>query len=333
MAGAPASSSDAHPLALSPPASASPPRPPGTTSVRVFGAGYGRTGTSSLRAALVTLLGAPVYHMHDIMLPDDAARLGDLALWEAAAAAPGAPPPDWAALFDAHGYAGAVDFPVCLYWRSLAADYPAARFILTVRPPGPWAASWAALMAGTAARAARWGWALPRLRRGAAWLDALLLGPVMASPAALIARGGAVNVRAAAAAMAAHNAAVVAGLPPGRLLVYDIRDGWAPLCAFLGVPVPQGVPFPSENARGAVAAGFWRRVRRHLVCVAGVWLRDRLGVGEVGRGGGVAAVAAAAARRCRRRGRPPTGSGHHGVGARRRRFVSPRGVGSAAPAP
>lgn len=152
-------------------------------------------------------------------------------------------------------------------------------------------------MAGTAARSRRWGWALPRLRRGAAWLDALLLGPVMGAPAALSAHGGAVNPAAAAAAMAAHNAAVVAGLPAERLLVYDIRDGWAPLAAFLGVPAPPpGVPFPSENARAAVAAGFWRRVRRHLACVAGVWLRDRLGGGG-GRGvvAALAALAAAAA--------------------------------------
>lgn len=291
MADAPVSAREARPSSPSPPLSC-PPAP--TSSVRVFGAGYGRTGTSSLRAALVTLLNAPIYHMHDIMLPDHPSRLGDLAVWEAAAAAPGAPPPDWHALLDARGYAGAVDFPVCLYWRTLASSYPAAKFILTVRPPGPWVASWAALLAGTATRSARWGWALPRLRRGAAWLDALLLGPVMGSPGSLSSRGGAIDADAAAAAMVAHNAAVIAGLPPDRLLVYDIRDGWAPLASFLGVAAPPtGVPFPTENARGVVAAGFWRRVRRHLACVVGVWLRDRLGAG--GAGGMATAFAAAAA--------------------------------------
>ncbi|GAB0490739.1 hypothetical protein MMPV_001976 [Pyropia vietnamensis] len=290
MAGASASSREALPSSPCP-QSSSPPSP--TSSVRVFGAGYGRTGTSSLRAALVTLLDAPVYHMHDIMLPDHPSRLGDLAVWEAAVAAPGAPPPDWHALLDARGYAGAVDFPVCLYWQSLASAYPAAKFILTVRPPGPWVASWAALLAGTAARCARWGWALPRLRRGAAWLDALLLGPVMGSPDALTSHGGAIDADAAAAAMVAHNAAVIGGLPPDRLLVYDIRDGWAPLAAFLGVAAPaKGMPFPAENARGVVAAGFWRRVRRYLRCVAGVWLRDRLGVGGAGVRTAALAVAA-----------------------------------------
>jgi len=36
-------------------------------------------------------------------------------------------------------------------------------------------------------------------------------------------------------------------VPPERLLVYDTPQGWEPLCAFLGVPVPD-VPFPKTNS-------------------------------------------------------------------------------------
>jgi hypothetical protein len=43
-----------------------------------------------------------------------------------------------------------------------------------------------------------------------------------------------------------HNAAVKATIPPQRLLVYDLGEGWAPLAAFLGVPAPD-TPFPREN--------------------------------------------------------------------------------------
>ena len=39
-----------------------------------------------------------------------------------------------------------------------------------------------------------------------------------------------------------------AAVPPGQLLVFSVRDGWEPLCAFLGRPVPD-VPFPNINDR------------------------------------------------------------------------------------
>lgn len=36
-------------------------------------------------------------------------------------------------------------------------------------------------------------------------------------------------------------------MPPGQLLVFNVKQGWEPLCAFLGVPVPKGKPFPRVN--------------------------------------------------------------------------------------
>jgi Sulfotransferase domain len=44
-----------------------------------------------------------------------------------------------------------------------------------------------------------------------------------------------------------HIEAVKRGLSPERLLVYQVRDGWQPLCRFLGLPVPDE-PFPHVNA-------------------------------------------------------------------------------------
>src|SRR5262249_7107924 len=54
-----------------------------------------------------------------------------------------------------------------------------------------------------------------------------------------------------------HNAAVKAALPPDRLLVFDVAQGWVPLCAFLDVPVP-GTPFPRMNSTNE----FWEIVRK-----------------------------------------------------------------------
>jgi hypothetical protein len=36
-------------------------------------------------------------------------------------------------------------------------------------------------------------------------------------------------------------------VPPEKLLVFEPGDGWAPLCAFLGVPVPDE-PYPQVNS-------------------------------------------------------------------------------------
>jgi hypothetical protein len=52
-----------------------------------------------------------------------------------------------------------------------------------------------------------------------------------------------------------HNEAVKAAVPAHRLLVYQVKDGWGPLCASLGVPAPTD-PFPRTNDRGE----FWDRV-------------------------------------------------------------------------
>jgi hypothetical protein len=56
-------------------------------------------------------------------------------------------------------------------------------------------------------------------------------------------------------AYVAHNEAVKAAIPPRQLLVFEVKDGWAPLCDFLGVSVPDE-PFPKTNHR----AEFWDRV-------------------------------------------------------------------------
>jgi Sulfotransferase domain len=61
-----------------------------------------------------------------------------------------------------------------------------------------------------------------------------------------------------------HNREVIATIPPERLLVFDVKQGWQPLCAFLSVPVPAGEPFPHLND----SADFSHRQRdqyRHIV--------------------------------------------------------------------
>jgi hypothetical protein len=56
-------------------------------------------------------------------------------------------------------------------------------------------------------------------------------------------------------AFIAHNEAVKATVPSRQLLVYEVKDGWDPLCSFIGV-APPAEPFPRTNHR----AEFWDRV-------------------------------------------------------------------------
>jgi hypothetical protein len=57
------------------------------------------------------------------------------------------------------------------------------------------------------------------------------------------------------AAFDRHNAEVRRGVPPARLLEWQPSEGWAPLCAALGVPTPHE-PFPRVNTSEEFHARF-----------------------------------------------------------------------------
>lgn len=186
--------------------------------LKVIGTGFGRTGTDSMREALEILGFGPCHHMFEVNThPEQKAR------WRALAA--GAPP-DWESLFE--GYRSCVDWPSAHYWRELIAAYPEAPVILTWRS----AESWWASVEKTIGRVL------------SASTDQASLLVALVSRQAF---GGRMDDRDHAIAVyEAHVAAVKAAVPPGRLLVHGLGDGWEPLCAHLGVPVPE-VPYPHQN--------------------------------------------------------------------------------------
>ena len=193
-------------------------------TLRVIGAGLGRTGTMSLKFALEHIGYGPCYHMIDVWaaLPDS------LALWEAAARGE----PDWDAIFS--GYAATVDYPGCTFWRELVAKYPDAKVILSKRNPDSWFDSVSTTIFG------------PYSRQGIASIGAerFFEGTVLADFDPLRMDDRAYMTQF----FERWNAAVIAQVPPERLLVFEAKDGWQPLCEFLGVPVPD-VPYPRVNSR------------------------------------------------------------------------------------
>jgi hypothetical protein len=228
-------------------------------TLEVIGAGLGRTGTLSLHAALERLGFAPCEHMTNCF-----AHPERFALWlEVVRRKRAGEPIDWRPLFS--GYRATVDWPGAYFWRELIGAHPEVKVILTVRDPERWYDSardtiYAATQARTATLVARVlyglaGWANPRAGRGFRTVQETVWDGTL--------RGRFEDRDEAIRIFEEHNHDVVATVPPRRLLVFDVNEGWEPLCAFLGVPVPTGEPFPHVND----AVDFSRRQRdqyRHI---------------------------------------------------------------------
>ena len=196
--------------------------------MHVIGAGFGRTGTASLKNALERLLGGPCYHMTTLISrPDHVQAWADFAA--------GRRPMNWHQLLA--GHVAAVDFPVCIYYRQLLEVFPEARVVLTLRDPNKWWNSFSRLL--TTVNRVRWMRHLsPRLRLLVEFADIIITRNTFDSR---LEREHCIHI------FERHNAAVRALVPAERLLAFDIADGWEPLCAFLQLPVP-AEPFPHEHA-------------------------------------------------------------------------------------
>jgi hypothetical protein len=68
-----------------------------------------------------------------------------------------------------------------------------------------------------------------------------------------------------------HTAAVKEAVPADRLLVWDAKEGWEPLCEFLGVDVPP-MPLPHVNDSQTFKD---RLVEMSLGTLDGWWEREK----------------------------------------------------------
>ncbi len=194
-------------------------------ALKIIGAGFGRTGTMSMKVALEQL-GYPCYHMVECF-PQGPKHWK---LWEQV----GEAEPDWEAIFQ--GFTATVDFPACTSYAALADYYPDAKVILTVRDPEKWFESvqntifqkeWIDFLPGTEA-------GLYMQRTINDYFDSR-----MHDHDHLVRRFN------------EHIAAVRERIEPSRLLVFEVAEGWEPLCAFLDVAAPDE-PFPHVNDTEAV---------------------------------------------------------------------------------
>lgn len=231
--------------------------------MKVIGPGFGRTGTTSLKAALETLGFGPCYHMTEVFAHPAHADIW-LSAWRRE-------PVDWDDLLG--GYEAAVDWPACAFYEELMDRYPDAKAILSVRDPGRWYES-----------------TRTTIYELSKTLDSSAVSRVIFGLITLLVFGGFAGRRStlpediiwqgtfdgrfedrryAIAVFERHNEEVRRRVPPDRLLVYDVREGWGPLCAFLGVPEPEG-PFPRLNDAARMRRGV--RVLHLLTAAAPVLL-------------------------------------------------------------
>jgi hypothetical protein len=202
-------------------------------AIQVIGAGVGRTGTYSLKLAINQLGSGPCHHMEEVLFKMST----QVPLWSSALNGNA----DWQTIYN--GYRSTVDWPTAGFFRELLKAYPSAKFVLTLRNPERWADSFGATIYKLLADRDQ---APPEMKE---WLE-------MAS--GVIAKTGfpeGLSHDELIKAFTAHNEAVKNTIPASQLLVYEVKDGWGPLCEFLGKPVPSE-PFPRTNDR----AEFWDRV-------------------------------------------------------------------------
>lgn len=201
-------------------------------SLRVVGAGLGRTGTMSLKLALEKLLGGPCYHMLEVFTRPD-----HISMWQSAV---DGSMPDWDELFE--GWTAAVDWPASAFWRELSEQYPDALILLSVRDAESWWTSADRTILEGAFRRSDPDADNPWLRMVTALFRNTFTENFL-------------DPSEAKAAFDRHNEAVRREAPKDRLLEWRPGDGWAPICAALGSPVPDE-PFPHVNTTEEFRSGW-----------------------------------------------------------------------------
>lgn len=188
-------------------------------ALKLIGAGFGRTGTMSMKTALEMLGLGPCHHMKEIFAHPEQREM-----WRSMA---NGGPRDWDKVFE--NYNSSVDWPSAYYWRELAEFYPDAKVLLTVRSSESWYDSISKTI-----------FKVLQEEDEPNGIGSVLIGDNTF--------GGNLTDRDHAISVYEQNTAdVKSAISADRLLVYSAGDGWEPLCEFLDCPVPSE-PYPRSNS-------------------------------------------------------------------------------------
>jgi hypothetical protein len=205
------------------------PLQPQRMDLKVIGAGFGRTGTESLREALRILGIDPCYHMSDVY------QNSHTDVWHAKAQGGDI---DWDQVLG--GYDIAIDWPSSSYYKELLDLNPDARVILTVRDPDAWYKSLTSVLYTYYKLIPWWRRRIsPHIKLRVETMEKLIWDGVF--------NGRVEDADYAKRLFVEHNEEVKRSVPADRLLVFEPKQGWEPLCEFFGKPVPENLPFPHVN--------------------------------------------------------------------------------------
>jgi hypothetical protein len=202
-------------------------------AIKIIGVGVGRTGTYSLKLAINQLGYGPCHHMEEVLKNIEI----QVPLWSETLKGN----MNWSTNYD--GFKSAVDWPTAGFFRELIKEYPTAKYILTERNPEDWADSFGS----TIYKLVEGRDKAPEKMHN--WLNMVNEVLIKSGFPPGMKTDGLIN------GFIAHNKAVRDIIPEEQLLIFQVKDGWEPLCKFLNVPVPK-VPFPNTNNREE----FWELV-------------------------------------------------------------------------
>ncbi len=216
--------------------------------MKVIGAGFGRTGTTSLKAALETLGFGPCYHMTEVFAHPEHAAFW-LSAWRRE-------PADWDGVLG--NYEATVDWPACTFYEELMLRHPDAKVLLSVRDPERWYESTRKTIYELSMLVDR----SPISRSVFALMSLFVFGGFPKGRGEVVREvvwqgtfdGRFEDKAHAIEVFERHNEEVKRRVPPERLLVYEVSEGWGPLCEFLGVPTPEA-PFPRLNDAAQMRRG------------------------------------------------------------------------------
>lgn len=191
-------------------------------TLKIIGAGMGRTGTASLKVALEALNIGRCYHMSEVLKNPEYTK-DWINVAEGSA--------DWDKIFSE--YSATVDNPGCNYWKELSAYYPEAKVILTIRDANEWFDSTNETIHSVEFARLIKNSPFGKMVQKTIW-D--VMGNRMQDREYMV------------EFFTKRSAEIINSIATERLLVYQVSDGWEPLCEFLDAPVPN-MAFPRINSR------------------------------------------------------------------------------------
>jgi len=222
--------------------------------IKVIGAGLPRTGTMSLKTALTQLYGGKCYHMMNVFLGDQE----DINTWIKAERGE-MTSEDWRGYFGKNNYACGVDFPFSFYYKDIMKAYPEAKVVLSVRDPKTW---WTSVYYSIweidklFARHPFAKWMVGQMDRRRPTTHDMHDGIALKVPEGChtslkeaIEGGPEVSERF----FNEWVEEVKRSVPADRLLIHSAKEGWPPLCEFLGLPVPDN-SYPRVNDTAQIRA-------------------------------------------------------------------------------